>query len=189
MNKILKIQVGTKFGKWTIISDKTIKKNNVTNWKCQCKCGKKQFVPLNNLMNGLSTCCKDCSKIKTGKKRRTGFGKISGNMWSQFVSSSKKKNINVNIRIEEAWNLFILQEKKCAISGVDIHLSGYPYDRDKTSAILVRKNSSKDFTIGNSFWVHKDIALIIEKLGIEKFISYIYKVSETQKLNKWKEIL
>ena len=106
MDKLI-LERGKKFNSWTIIDDVTIKKNNITHWKCQCDCGRIDFLPLNNLMNGHSTKCRTCSNIETGKKMRKGVGKISGEMWSLLKSRIKRKNIEFEIEINEAWDLFI----------------------------------------------------------------------------------
>lgn len=178
--KKLKLEVGTKFGKWEVVKEKTKKKNNVTHWYCRCECGVEQYVPLNNLMNKSSTQCNYCAKTESGKKKRKGCGDISGDMWSQFLKKSKKKNSNVSIRVEQAWDLFLQQDKKCALSGLPIELSGYPYDRKKTTAVLMRMDTTDGFRLDNLYWVHKDIDKMRGDLSFEDFTSYIWKIVDEQ---------
>lgn len=178
--KKLKLEVGKKFGDWTIISEHTIVENNLTQWGCQCKCGVVSLVPLNNLMNGSSTKCKNCAALEIGKKKRKGAGDISGNMWSQFLASCTRKGIEVNIRVEQAWDLFEDQHGKCAISGVDIVLTGYPYDREKTTAELITNDDSNGYNFNNSIWVHKDISCMMKKISYDKFMYYIDKIAHKQ---------
>jgi hypothetical protein len=159
-NKKLNLEVGKKFGKWTIVSDQTVKLNNITHWQCQCECGREQLVPLNNLMNGSSTQCKNCSAKIGGQKRRKGYEEISGNHWSQIKSQAKRKNVSFEIRIEEAWEIYKKQHEQCALSGKKITFSGYPYDASKNTAILDRIEPTLGFVKYNCQWIHKDVARI-----------------------------
>jgi hypothetical protein len=173
-NKKLILNIGKRFGKWIIISDKTLNIHNITNWKCLCDCGTEQFVPLNNLMNGLSTQCKVCSAKEGGLKRRKGYEDISGNQWSQIKSQAKRKNIQFNIRIEEAWEIYKLQHEQCAYTGKKLEFSGYPFDSKKNTAVLDRINTKKQFVQYNCQWIHKDIAHIKpQSMSKKEFLSLI----------------
>lgn len=52
------------------------------------------------------------------------------------------------------WNLFLKQNSKCALSGVDIILTR-PYSCLKQSASLDRVDNTTGYRIGNVRWVHK----------------------------------
>ena len=183
MNKKLILEIGTKFSKWEIISCDTIKKNNLTNWSCRCECGLETYVPLNNLMNGSSTQCSDCASKESGMKRRKGCGDISGEMWSIIKSNVDKRNISFNLRIEEAWDRFEYQNRKCALSNDDITLSGYPYSKEKTSAVLTLINQNKSYNKTNIIWIHSDVAEMKSTMSLDKFLEIAYKVT----LNSGKE--
>ncbi len=157
MNNKLNLEIGTKFGKWKIVSNRTKKISNITNWTCKCECGHEQFVPLNNLMNGSSTQCEFCSKKESGKKRRKGHKLISGDMWSQIKRKAEKKGIFFDLRIEEAWEQYVHQNGRC-ITNQKIYLSGYPYDKDKTTAVLVLSKPEDGFIKDNIMWVDTNIA-------------------------------
>jgi len=166
MNKKLILDIGKKFGKWEIISNETIRKNNLTHWLCRCNCGKEEYIPLNNLMNGSTTKCFNCAKEVAGNKRRKGVGLISGDFWSQFKSKVKRKNIKFNLRIEEAWAKFQEQEGHCAITNREIVLTGYPYDKDKTTAALSLIDPKIGYVSTNIIWLHKEIDLMKGNLSI-----------------------
>jgi hypothetical protein len=117
-------------------------------------------------MNGSSTQCKKCSEIQNGKKRRTGCGLISGNMWSQIKSNAKRKNIPFELRIEEAWNKFISQQGKCLFTNVDIKLYGYEKDK-KPTAKLILNDPQLGYIPNNIAWIHKDI-IKFKKNNLEK---------------------
>lgn len=176
MNKKLILEVGTTFGKWKVISDETIRKNNLTHWKCQCDCGLAELVPLNNLMNGNSTQCRMCSTKKSGVKRRKGIGLISGDYWSQIKNGAKRKNLPFEIRIEEAWDLFNEQEGRCMLSNRKICLTGYPYDKEKTTAVLSLIEPERGFVKDNIVWLHKDVANIKRNLPLQDIYTLAYEI-------------
>jgi len=166
MNKKLILELGKRFGKWQIVSNETTRKNNLTHWLCECECGKEESVPLNNLMNGSSTQCFSCATKIAGKKRRKGVGLISGDFWSQFKAKVKRKNIDFNIRIEEAWAKFEEQEGRCAITNRVIVLSGYPYDKEITTAALSLTEPKLGYVPANIVWLHKEIDRMKGNLSI-----------------------
>ena len=165
MPKKLILEIGKNFGKWTIINDKSLKINNITHWFCRCDCGKEQYVPLNNLMGGKSLQCRDCSIKAGGKKRRKGYKLISGDYWSQIKSSAKRKKINFDVRIEEAWEKFIEQEGNCALSGQPIVLTAYPFNKEETTACLSLIEPELGYVHFNVIWVHRDVEKIKGKLS------------------------
>lgn len=72
-----KINIGDKFGKWTVMEpapDKVYKSGQrQKRWLCKCECGNTGIVPHSNLVGGLSQTC-GCSIMKdlTGQR----FGKL-----------------------------------------------------------------------------------------------------------------
>lgn len=169
MNNKLNLEIGTKFGKWEITSDRTQKISNLTNWICRCECGHEQFVPLNNLMNGSSTQCNSCGHIESGKKRRKGHELISGDMWSQIKRKAEKKGIAFDLRIEEAWEQYVKQNGRC-ITQDKIYLSGYPYNKEKTTAVLVPSIPEIGFNKNNIIWVDKKIAKLMGDFSYSELI-------------------
>jgi hypothetical protein len=177
MNKQLNLEIGTKFGKWKIASKETTRKNNLTHWICECECGTLERVPLNNLMNGSSTQCRSCAAKESGMKRRTGHGLISGQMWSQLKSNAKKRGHKFDLRIEEAWDRFEYQDRKCELTDEEITLTGYPYDKEKTTAVLTLINEDEGYKINNIIWIHRRIAKMKSKMSLDEFLELTYKIS------------
>lgn len=177
MNKKLILEIGTKFGKWEIVSYDTITKNNLTHWLCRCTCDRERLIPLNNLMNGSSTQCEFCSKKESGLKRRKGCGDISGEMWSIIKSNINKRDVNFNLRIEEAWDRFEYQDGKCALTNDDISFSGYPYNKERTTAVLTQINQDKGYDKTNIIWIHRDVAEMKSTMSLDRFLEVAYKVT------------
>lgn len=91
-----------------------------------------------------------------------GYGDISGTVWGSYIRGAHSRNFSFSISIEYAWNLYLKQEKKCALSGVPISIDTSlgrlnRHDGSKTTASLDRIDSSKGYDEGNVQWVHKDI--------------------------------
>lgn len=45
-----------------------------------------------------------------------GYGDITGKYWYAVSKGALRRNLEFNITIEQAWELFIKQDRKCAIS-------------------------------------------------------------------------
>ena len=84
-------------------------------------------------------------------------------------TSAKKRNINLNISIEYAWELFKKQNGKCSLSGMDIYFST---NNQYGTASLDRIDSQKGYIEGNVQWIHKDINWMKNDFKQEDFIKY-----------------
>jgi hypothetical protein len=109
----------------------------------------------------------------------TGYEEITGNFFYSMRKRAKKSNIPFDITIEYIWDLYLKQDKKCALSGVDISFS---IDRHKNksdqTASLDRIDSSKGYVEGNLQWVHKTVNAIKWHLGEEEFFWWCKTISE-----------
>ena len=81
----------------------------------------------------------------------------------------------VTITIEYAWELFLKQEKKCSLSGLEITigLSG-----KYNTASIDRIDSSKGYEPGNIQWVHKDINFMKRTYSQEYFTNMCKLVTQ-----------
>jgi len=112
-----------------------------------------------------------------------GYKEIPLSYWSQVISNAKKRNTLVSISIEDGWELFLKQNRKCSLSG---HLIEF-LSRKQTTASLDRIDSSKGYIKGNVQWLHKDVNNLksnwIQKDFIEmcKIISKFQNEKENKK--------
>lgn len=84
-----------------------------------------------------------------------GYHDLSGKRFSDIIYSAKKRNINFDLKIEYLWDLFVAQDKKCALSKVDIFM--FRNRKHKSTASLDRIDSTKGYEVGNVQWLHKDV--------------------------------
>lgn len=161
-NRTGTIQPGDKFNKLTVIKIiKRLKNRNIV-WQCVCDCGKFRNVTTTLLKSNQAKSC-GCHKGK-GKTFRlwTGFGDISGHKWANSKNSAKNRNIEFNIDIKFCWDLFLQQNRKCALTGL-------PLSFEESTASIDRINNSEPYNETNIWWVHKDINKIKTSLSVEEF--------------------
>lgn len=115
-----------------------------------------------------------------------GFGDLSGDHWRRITKGAEVRNLELSITIEDAWNKYLQQNGKCAISGVDIALRGQEigisskYVHEKTTASLDRIDSNHGYTLNNIQWVHKDLNQMKSDRSMETFLSWIKTIYEKQ---------
>lgn len=108
------------------------------------------------------------------------YEEIPGPFWQSVVNGAKRRKIEFNLTIEDAWDLFIRQDRKCALSGIKIKFERYAFVRESgksrwnqnQTASLDRIDSTLGYIKGNVQWVHKDINLMKSDLNQEQFIKY-----------------
>lgn len=148
-------------------------------WKVKClKCN-------NNIEYSVSACkknknCKYCIN-NTGDKNPTwaGIGDISGSFYSNIKSQAKFRGIEFTLTKQDFWDLFIKQNKRCALSGLELYFEKcYTLSiHNKGTASLDRVDSSKGYILGNVQWVHKDINYMKQCYSNDVFIDFCKKVA------------
>lgn len=147
------IKSGDVFGLWIIINESE-KKDNERSFLCQCKCGRQSKVKVSYLVNGKS---KRCSYCNAHSKRYYSTDEIPIQQWRQIVTNARKRKIKIDITAKQAYELFLKQNKQCALSGQSIRFALYAGDVYNANASLDRIDPKKPYEIGNIQWVHKDI--------------------------------
>ncbi len=131
--------------------------------RVKCRCGKIINILAKNIFNKSQKSC-GCYKHSS---QFLGMQDISGSYWSRVKNGASNRKISFNITIEQAWNLFIKQNKKCALSGVDLTLEPdwkkYNKNSKLQTASLDRINSKRGYIKGNVRWVHKDVNYLRHK--------------------------
>lgn len=187
MGKRIEI-IGKKFGKLTAISEYTRNKRH-TRVICSCECGGQHDVGKWHLMNGESTQCRTCTgkaKLKSFKHHQwTGCGEISGDFWYSHILRSalaeksvakQRKPKELTIDIEYIWKLFLKQNRKCALSGLELKFPKTTTDKEYTAS-LDRIDSSKGYIPGNVQWVHKHINMMKNRYPVDYFIQMCKEVA------------
>lgn len=149
--------------------------DNQGHYRCKCvcrSCGNEDFIlkvkDLDKRIN--PTCGCETWERKKGKasSRFRGHEEISGNFWNYLLRNARQRNIAVNITIEQAWDLYIQQNRKCALSGAPIDFGTSNYDA--TTASLDRINPHLDYELGNIQWLHKNVNFSKHRMDNDEFI-------------------
>ena len=111
-----------------------------------------------------------------------GCGELSGNYIAYFRRNAKKRNIECPLldaekeNFEYLWSLYLAQNKKCALSGIDLHL---PLRRgDLSTASIDRIDSSKGYVKGNVQFLHKCVNAMKWAFEQEKFIILCHLITK-----------
>jgi hypothetical protein len=105
-----------------------------------------------------------------------GYNEIPYGWFSNyFERKSKRKQKVGNINIKQVHELWIAQDKKCALSGVSI---GFYDDGKNHTCSIDRIDSLKDYTIDNIQLVHKDVNIMKNKFDQNYFINICHKIAE-----------
>lgn len=184
------MKIGDKFGYWEVTGMTTVRKNysrqkNVKYAVCTCtNCGKKGvLVFVRSLRTGRSTSCgcsKDRYKKTSGEKSKqfTGFREIRGGWWTHLKQSAEVRKLEFSITIEDAWDLYEQQGRRCKLSGLPIVFNA---GKGLTTASLDRIDSNVGYVIGNVQWTHKDMNLMKWEFPQNVFVCFCRSVASHQK--------
>jgi hypothetical protein len=112
-----------------------------------------------------------CSKMHRGKKfilnraKELGlekpdfksaklFKEIAISKFESYRKGAMIRNMAFEIKIEEVWDLFLKQKRKCALTGWNIR-----FGKGQTAS-LDRIDSGKGYTSDNIQWIHKNINIL-----------------------------
>lgn len=171
----LSVAKNEEFGLLTALEIIGKSKNGTYIWKCKCSCGNFTEVPSTRLKAGK---CKSCGCYRKRKRnhRWNGYCDISGTRMAAIRNSAKNRNKVFDLDAKFLWELFIKQNGKCAISGLDISL-------DKNASVD-RINSKLGYTEDNVWWVHQDINKMKLDFVLLDFIKYCEIITTFQKGDK-----
>jgi hypothetical protein len=144
----------------------------VTLWECQCDCGNKTTVRAERMSGKYKYkscgCLIGSRHIRFVTKRgyklpedRALPNEFCGciPMWyfNQTKRSSTKRRIEFNVTATYVNDVFLKQNKKCVLSGVDLVFGLTKFDnKNKTTASMDRIDSWRGYVEGNIQWLHKD---------------------------------
>ena len=141
-------------------------------WKCKCDCGNEKIVRESHLIYKQVTSC-NCSMIKTGKDARSyaGYEELSGKYYGSLKRGATYKNrqFEFSVSMPYLWELFLKQERKCALTGLPIQFAETCRSDDRTAS-LDRIDSARGYVIGNVQWVHKDVNLMKSDFDQQRFV-------------------
>lgn len=176
---------GMKFGKLTVecyLGSRFYSGRKRRFYKAVCECGGSIELPGDSIKYGKTSSC-GCLKWQFGPNNPKwgGHGEISGNYWDHILRGAKNRSYIVTVTIEDAWDLFLKQNRKCALSGLSLTF-GVLKEEEKTAS-LDRIDSKDGYTLENVQWVHKDINRMKQHFNESRFIN-LCKIVANHKRDK-----
>jgi len=169
--------IGKKFGKLKVIDFGGYSKGNKTRWLCKCECGNQKIVR-NDCLQKLTTKSCGCINKQIGSNNRSykGYKELSSCFFNSIKNGAIRRNLEFSITIEDMWNLFLKQNKKCIYSGWDLLLPSSK--KLEKTASLDRIDSTKGYIIDNIQWVHKDINVMKMNYSHKYFMQMIQAIAK-----------
>jgi dUTP pyrophosphatase len=167
-----------KYGKVLVLKKHGKNSHGDILWLCKCQCGKETIRTASHLLGTPNVSCGCGNKIGKELYNWTGYEDISGSYLKRIKSNAKSKNRECTVSPEYLWNLYLKQNKKCAISGVDIRFAS----GSKQTASLDRIDNTKGYIEGNVQWVHKYINRIRSDFSVEYFKSICQTVINNREI-------
>ncbi len=164
-----------RFGKLLVVSDTGRRKSRRPIWKCLCDCGKSVEVLGKYLLVGDTKSC-GCYRIGNAHNR-DALGEITKSFWTPIVKQAERRGIPFEITREFAWQLYIDQNRKCALTGDVITFAlNIRDERGSHTASLDRVDNSLGYTMGNVQWVHKKVNIMKNVMSNQELALWCEKI-------------
>lgn len=174
--------IGNRYGKLIVIEElgdrRTKSGKRYVKFLCRCECGRFKTCLKHRLMDGRNTSC-GCSSGKPSEENGNwnGYQKITGTYWGSLKRGAKNRGFPFDISIEEAWDIYIKQNKTCALTGEYITMPAFTKnerkitkDRKKNFASLDRIDNSLGYSAQNCQWVTRELNMLKGAMDNEHFI-------------------
>ena len=152
-------------------------------WLLQCDCGNTCEQPATELLResrgklGIPKNC-GCYRKRFRSPKYKGVGDLSSTRFRRALSQAKQRGIPFKITIRQAWNQFLRQEGKCALTGLSLFMSPSSMAEGASTASLDRIDSGKGYVRGNIQWVHIAINFMKHSLPEEEFVRWCCLVAQ-----------
>jgi hypothetical protein len=169
---------GQKFNMLTVIAAAKSGRKGHKKWLCRCDCGNEKAILATHLVRGNSRSC-GCLHRRSRDQHPNfkGHGEIHAQYFRSIEKNAqhrKRTPIPFEITIEYIWDLFLKQDRKCALSGMPISFPAK--STGLRSASLDRIDSSKGYIEGNVQWLHKDVNMIKGSYSQNYFLDICKKI-------------
>jgi hypothetical protein len=170
--------VGKRFGKLLVIEEAKDSTYIKDKWICKCDCGNtvsKYGVALFREKNPVKTC--GCHFSGKESPLFKGYEEISGAFWSNIKNNAKHRDVDFELSVQQAWEKYLLQDRKCAITGIGLRFNSSNSKTDG-NASLDRIDSSRGYYLKNIQWVDKMINKMKLDLSQREFILICHSVAK-----------
>lgn len=164
-------EAGKVYGKLTVIS----KADALGKWICQCSCGNTIIKRGAELRKNARSC--GCNAISGSTHPKwTGFNDIDGRYWNNIQRGAKSRGYAFELDLEYVWELYLQQDKKCALTGCPIDFAYEKEERRVRTASLDRIDNDIGYVKGNVQWVLLEVNYMKRGMSVQKLIALCDKV-------------
>lgn len=129
---------------------------------CRCDCGQEIKIRPSLLSRNMTNNC-GCAP----RGAWSGVGDLSTTFYNKRKTAARERGLVFEVSIEFLWQLFLGQQRRCALTGLEI---GFGLKTAQPStASLDRIDSGKGYFEGNVQWVHKDVNLMKRDFSEPRF--------------------
>jgi hypothetical protein len=89
--------------------------------------------------------------------------------WQKVEKTAIYRGLEFSLTPEFIWKVYLSQDKKCALSGVDI---GWASVGQGHTASIDRIDSSIGYTEDNVWLLHKDVNMMKQSFQVDDFVAY-----------------
>jgi hypothetical protein len=171
------IQIGHLYNSLKVLEFSHTDKLGHKIWKCECCCGKLCLQPSRYLGKTKSCGCQRRSKNIKGE------GEIYGSLFSGMRFAAKRRRIVFDVSPKFLWQLFLKQERKCALSDLPLDFGRGKRGLFRTAS-LDRIDSSKGYTEDNVQWVHRQVNVMKHELSYQEFQDLVERVFNKARKDK-----
>lgn len=170
---------GKRFGFLTVISEVGRNHNDCVLWECKCDCGNSKVLKTHDLSRIKSCGCLR-KRCRENSSKWRGHGEISRNYWRGLKDGASCRGLSFSILIEDGWDLFLNQDKSCALTGKSLEFSSTSRSRNGTAS-LDRICPQFGYEQFNIQWVHKDVNTMKLNYDNKHFVEIMISVAENNK--------
>ena len=167
------INIGDKFKHWTVIDGPKLNKYRSYIYLAECDCKRVQrWFQANALtkVDGNFQCniCAGKARVPNFTAKHGRVGELTQNKYGKLQRVAKQRNLEFNLSKEYLWDLFLKQNRVCAITG--------DYLEDIKKSSLDRIDSSIGYIEGNVQWVTFQANVSKHIMTMNEFIEFCTKV-------------
>lgn len=168
--------VGEVIGNKTLAhyNGKNFNNHHVWLWTCNL-CGDISGPSTIAHLKRSNRCKRSCNQGE-GNPRWQGHQGITGKAFNSYKYNAKKRDIEFNISIEELWQIFVNQDKKCIYTGVNL--------AHGINASPDRIDSNLGYVPGNVQWVEINVNRMKSNFSHDYFLNMCNKIAKHQGLTE-----
>lgn len=169
-----KIKIGQIVKNWIVLNGPKLNKNDSYVWEIRCTiCNNSTRWIQGNELTNPNKCfkCRKCAAIARGTKvtlKNGRIGELTKAKRTKIKTCASDRDLIFNVSIKFLWELFILQNRCCAITGDKLS--------NINNASLDRINSNLGYIENNVQWVTKQANLSKHVMSTKEFILFCQKV-------------